>query len=85
MCSLPGDSLPNMPQLDAAHDQGRKVAPSMRHQSPDLNSQARGNREKRVTNGSACLSTKFVTTMAVSGWAMTGPPAPLNDVSQGGH
>lgn len=30
MCSLPGDSLPNMPQHDAAHDQGRKVAPSMR-------------------------------------------------------
>ena len=30
MCSLPGDSLLNMPQLDAAHDQGRKVAPSMR-------------------------------------------------------
>ena len=26
-----GNSLPNMPQLDAAHDQGRKVAPSMRH------------------------------------------------------
>ena len=52
MCSLPGDSLPNMPQLDAAHDQGRRVAPSMRQNRQGIRVAVR---EEQSTGGEAVV------------------------------
>ena len=53
---LGGKAPFHMPQLDAAHDPGRKVAPSMRHQPPGLNPQTRGNRRKRDIGETGCLA-----------------------------
>ena len=50
--SLPGAY---MSQVEPAHDPGRRVAPSMRHQSPVPNSQARGNGRKRSVYTVDCL------------------------------
>ena len=44
-----------MPQVGPAHDPGRRVAPSMRYQSPVPNSQARGNGRKRSVCTVDCL------------------------------